>query len=225
MSGVIIEIRAAEGGAAKLLVRDQVSIYSQFALRRGLDLDLLEEQSGMVVLRVTGKTADADFALEGGGHRFQRVPPTEKHGRRQTSTITVAVLREPTEVEVRLAEKDLEWQATRGSGAGGQARNKTSSAVILKHKPSGLMVRVESERSQNSNLQAAKALLRARLLEQQVEKVQSQRNNTRKQQVGAGCRGDKIRTTSVFRDQTVDHRTNKTTTAERYYRGFLEDLW
>ena len=179
----------------------------------------------MIVLRVTGKTAAQDFSHEGGGHRFQRVPPTEKNGRRQSSTITVAILREPTEAEVHLDDRDLEWKATRGSGAGGQARNKVSSAIQLTHKPSGIMVRVESERSQTQNKQVALALLRARLLDQKTCALDSARNQTRRAQVGVGARGDKRRTVSLFRDQAVDHVTGKRISAERYMRGFVEDLW
>lgn len=189
------------------------------------ELSLIEEQAGMVILQATGKTAAEDFLHEGGGHRYQRVPPTEKNGRKQTSTITVAILREPTEAEVHLEERDLVWKATRGSGAGGQARNKTSSAIQLTHKPSDITVRVESERSQFQNLQTAKALLRARLLEQQTTQALLSQNNHRKAQVGSGQRGDKAKTMSIFRDSVVDHVTGKRTTYTRYAKGFIEDLW
>lgn len=179
----------------------------------------------MVVFRVSGKIAVQDFSHEGGGYRFQRVPPTEKNGRRQTSTITISVLQEPTEAEVCLNDWDLDWQATRGSGAGGQARNKTSSAIQMTHRSSGVTVRVESERSQHQNLQIAKTLLRARLIEYQQNQLASSRNQARRDQIGGGARGDKTRTISLFRDQALDHRTGQRTSARRYLQGFLEDLW
>lgn len=179
----------------------------------------------MVTLQVSGTNADQAFAHEAGGHRFQRVPPTEKKGRRQTSTITVAVLREPTEAEVHLDPRDLQWKACRGSGAGGQHRNVTDSAIQLTHKPSGLSVRIESERSQHQNKRMALDLLRAKLLEAETLEVQGRRNNKRRRQLGSGQRGDKIRTVSVFRDQVVDHRTGRRMKVSRYLRGFIEDLW
>jgi protein subunit release factor A len=110
-------------------------------------LDVLDTRPGLTVFQATGKRAWETFQNEPGGHRWQRVPPTEKRGRVHTSTVTVAVLSEPTEVELHLDPRDLEWTATRGSGAGGQKRNVTANAVQLKHKPSCMMVRVESERS------------------------------------------------------------------------------
>jgi len=138
--------------------------------------------------------------------------------------VTVAVLREPTQAEIHLDDRDLDFKTCRGSGAGGQHRNTTDSAVQLTHKPSGLQVRVESERSQHQNKEAALQLLRAKLLEiaegQQAGKV----NSRRKAQVGSGMRGDKVRTVAMQRDQITDHRTGKTTSAKRYLRGFVEDL-
>jgi peptide chain release factor 1 len=120
----------------------------------------------MVIARVRGVQAAQRFQDEPGGHRWQRKPPIEKRGRTHTRTVTVAVLPEPTEVELRLDSKEIEWTATRGSGAGGQHRNVTASAVQVRHRLSGLMVRVESEHSQHMNRQAALQLLRARLWEQ-----------------------------------------------------------
>jgi len=179
----------------------------------------------MLVVRVTGKKVEEIFAHEAGGHRWQRVPPTEKRGRRQTSTVTVAVLREPTEAEVRLSERDLQWKACRGSGKGGQHRNVTDSAVQLTHLPTGTSVRVESERSQHQNKRLARGLLRARLLEGEHLRLSEKRSQKRRRQVGTGMRADKIRTTSLFRDQTVDHRTGKKMKASRYLKGYVEDLW
>lgn len=190
------------------------------------DADLLEERDGIVIVRVTGKTAEEDFAKEGGGgRRWQRVPPTEKRGRRQTSTVTVAFLREPKEAEVRLDERDLMWKATRGSGPGGQSRQKNDTAIQLTHKPSGLMVRAETERSQFQNRQLALGLLRARLFAAEQDKLLGDRNATRKAQLGGGCRGDKAVTISLFRDTAISDVSGKRISAARYMRGFIEDLW
>lgn len=174
--------------------------------------------------RVSGKGAYEALKGEPGGHRHQRVPPNEKRGRVHTSTVTVALLREPEAAEVRLDERDLEWSTCRGSGAGGQHRNVTDSAVQLRHRPSGLVVRCESERSQHQNKATALSILRARLLEAAVEAATSSRNSVRKAQLGCGARGDKVRT---YREQdgiVTDHRTGKKARLDRVMRGFLEDL-
>jgi peptide chain release factor 1 len=164
------------------------------------------------------------FRHEYGGIRWQRVPPTEKRGRRHTSTITVAVLREPTALELSLDPSELEWATTRGSGAGGQHRNKTESAVRLLHRPSGLSVRCESERSQYQNRATALALLRARLLQSRQQAQHDQQAQARRRQVGSGMRGDKGRTVSEQNDRVTDHRTGRSTSVSRYRKGWLEDL-
>jgi len=142
-----------------------------------------------------------------------------------TSTVTVAVLREPTEIEVRLDDRDLEFKTCRGSGAGGQHRNTTDSAVQLKHLPTGTTVRVESERSQHQNRETAKTLLRIRLQQAEEESSQLARNRKRKGQVGGGARGDKRRTVRLQADQVVDHVTGGTTSAKKYLRGAVDELW
>lgn len=159
------------------------------------------------------------FAAEPGGHRWQRVPPTEKRGRVHTSTITVAVLREPAESEVRLEERDLEWSTCRGSGAGGQHRNVTDSAVQVKHLPTGLLVRCESERSQHQNRATALALLRARLLAAEQAAADGERAEARRRQVGSGQRGDKVRTIRTQDGIVTDHQTGKKVPFREYVRG------
>jgi peptide chain release factor 1 len=176
-------------------------------------------------MRVTGRGVKEAFRREPGGHRFQRVPPTEKRGRVQTSTVTVAILAEPTEVELCIDPRDLEESFTRGSGKGGQHRNKTDTCVILKHLPTGVSVRVDGGRSQYINRQTALGLLRARLMEAQGEKVVEARNRHRKDQVGSGMRGDKVRTIALQRDAVTDHRTERTMKAKDYLRGNLRELW
>jgi peptide chain release factor 1 len=226
MPTIIVEVRAAEGGEdAKLLVREQVALYLKYIDRKGLEATLLTDLPGMMTLRITGRGAVEAFAHEAGGHRWQRVPPTERKGRRHTSTITVAVLSEPTETQVHVNPGDLRWKACRGSGAGGQHRNVTDSAIQLTHIPSGTTVRVESERSQHQNKRMALGFLRAKLLERESHKAQGRRSRKRKGQVGSGMRGDKVRSVSVFRDQVVDHRTGQRIPFKKYARGFVEDLW
>jgi len=225
METIFVEIRAAEGGDdAKLLVLEQFSIYTRWATRKGLTIDIMEERPGILIFRASGTGATAAFQHEPGGHRWQRVPPTEKGGRKHTSTITVAVLPQPTGVNVNLRDSDLEWKATKGSGAGGQKRNKTSNAIQMIHKPSGIAVRVETERSQRRNLLMAKELIAARLEERSVGAVEGARNARRRSQVGTGMRGDKRRTVALQRGQVVDHVTGRRVNAEKYLKGELERL-
>lgn len=137
----------------------------------------------------------------------------------QTSTVTVAVLGEPDPLQVRIDDRDLEWQTCRASGAGGQKVNKTESAVQLRHKPSGLTVRVESERSQHQNRATARVLLAARLWDAEKRRKQLERDASRREQVGAGQRGDKRRTIAVQRGTVVDHMTGRTWNLREYLRG------
>jgi peptide chain release factor 1 len=172
-----------------------------------------------MVFHVEGKEAKETFKDEMGGHRWQRVPPNDKRGRVQTSTVTVAVLPEPSQTEVVLREADIEWQATKGSGAGGQARNKTSSAVQMRHIPTGLTVRCEGERSQHHNRESAIALLRAKIWEAKQALVHGTRAADRRAQVGSGMRGDKRRTIRTQDGVVNDHITNKTWRYKDYVRG------
>ena len=152
------------------------------------DVEEVESRPGLLVFRVTGPTAEATFRNEPGGHRWQRIPPNDKKGRVHTSTVTVAVMREPTETEVHVSERDLEWSTCRGSGAGGQHRNKTESAVICKHVPSGIAVRCESERSQHQNRRTALGILRARLVQAAEATASAAVGSERRAQVGSGQR-------------------------------------
>ena len=172
----------------------------------------------MLVARVTGKGATSAFAHEAGGHRWQRVPPTERKGRVHTSTVTVAVLREPTAVECPVRDEDIAWSTCRGSGPGGQNRNKTESAVVAKHLPSGVTVRCETERSQLQNKATALGLLRARLLAAATEAATGARRDTRRDQVGSGMRGDKRRTIQVQNGIVVDHATGRRAQVRDYLR-------
>ena len=173
-----------------------------------------------MVLRVTGKGAKALFQHEAGGHRWQGVSKDKVH----TSTITVAVLREPTQVELHLDEKDLEYKTCRGSGAGGQHRNTTDSAVVLTHLPTKTSVRCEGERSQLMNKSTALALLRARLLGAKEAASSGAYNAARKDQVGSGMRGDKRRTIQEQNGVVVDHVRGRRTDVKSYLRGDLDWL-
>lgn len=188
------------------------------------DLAILDTRPGFLLFRASGKDAQAAFEHEAGGHRWQREPPNEKRGRVHTSTVTVAVLPEATEQQVKLDPRDVEIKTCRGSGAGGQHRNKTESAIQATHKPSGITVRVENERSQHQNRDEALRLLRTRLFQRQQESASSARNDDRRQQVGSGMRGDKIRTIAVQRDQVTDHRTGRQITVKKFLRGDLDGL-
>lgn len=172
---------------------------------------------------MSGQLASKLFANEAGGHRFQRVPPNERRGRVQTSTITVAVLPEAKANQVTIREQDLEWRTRRGSGPGGQHRNKTESTVDLLHKPTGIKVTADS-RSQYQNKVTALEILRAKLLDSQRERGILERNRERKSQVGLGMRGDKRRTIRVQDNQVVDHELRKVTTYKEYAKGNFDGL-
>ena len=171
------------------------------------------------MLRVSGRGAAALFAGAVGGHRFQRVPPTERRGRVHSSTVTVAALPEPTERELVIRDVDLDVATMRGSGAGGQHRNKTDSAVRIRHLPTGLEVRCEAERSQSRNRELAMSELRARIAEASRAAVMGERAEDRRRQVGSGMRGDKRRTIRVQDDQVNDHVDGRTWRFKTYARG------
>jgi peptide chain release factor 1 len=164
------------------------------------------------------------FEHEAGGHRWQRVPPGEKRGRVHSSSVTVAVLREATAAEVRLDDRDLDVRTTRSGGPGGQHANKTDSAVIMTHKPTGITVRVETK-SQHRNKEIARGILMTRLLAREQSQNASAQNSRRQSQVGSGMRGDKTVTISIPRNSVVHHGTGKRTSYKRYSRGYVEDLW
>lgn len=183
------------------------------------ETDILDLRSGIAVLRITGTGAISAFSEEAGGHRWKRIPPNEKRGRVQTSTITVAILPEPTQAQFSINPKDLHWQTCRASGAGEQNVNKVETAVQLTYIPTGLMVRSETERSQYRNRELALALLTSRLWNAECERVASELAANHKSQIGSGMRGDKRRTIRERDDQVNDHVTGQRWTYRDYARG------
>ncbi len=183
------------------------------------EIALLEAHPGHIAIRVSGAGAEEAFAEEAGGHRWQRIPPNDRRGRVQTSTITIAVLAESAACSITLDARDLAWRATRGSGAGGQKRNKTSSAIDLVHVPTGVSVHCETERSQHRNRSLARERLAVRLDEAARAEHDSSRARERRAQVGSGMRGDKRRTIRCQDGVVVDHPTGRTWRLERYVRG------
>lgn len=174
------------------------------------------------MLRIVGSEAYKRFRAEAGGHRWQRVPPTERRGRMQSSTVTVAVFPERSQREFQLDERDLVLTTCRGSGPGGQHRNKTESAVQVKHKPTGLIVRCESERSQAQNKESALRLLASRLAEAVTNKRAEREADSRRQQIGSGERSDKVRTIQTQNNVVVNHTNGKKAPLDKYLKG---DIW
>ncbi len=187
------------------------------------EIEHIDSRASFISFRASGRKVAKLFANEGGGHRWQRASPTDKRGRVHTSTITVAVLPEPEQHEYHLDEKDIVITTRRGSGPGGQHRNKTDSCVDIKHTPTGLMVTVDG-RDQHKNKALAKRILCAKLLAKDRGRGILERNKDRKQQVGCGMRGDKRRTIRVNDKQVVDHILGKTIAYKDYVKGNFDKL-
>lgn len=226
MNSIIVEIRAAEGGDdSKDLILLQFNIYKKYCKLKNLKIDVLSVSDNIIIFKVIGKKSFDFFRNESGGLRWQRVPPTEKRGRVHTSTITIAVLPEVAESKVFISEKDIEWKAFRGSGPGGQHKNKTDSAVMLHHIPSGIKIRSESEKSQKQNKNTALAILRAKLYAEKESAKNSKIKKIRKNQVGSGMRGDKIRTIRLQDGIVINHLSNKKISFKSYLKGYIDSLY
>ena len=214
---VIVEIRGGVGGEeSALFAHSLFRMYSMYAARKGWTVELLnynETELGGVKeadFVINGRGAYSRMKYESGVHRVQRVPETESGGRVHTSTATVAVLPEMEEVDVQINPADIEMQVYRASGAGGQHVNKTSSAVRLIHKPSGIVVACQEERSQVQNLEKCMRMLASKLYEQEQQRVESEVTGLRRSQVGTGMRNERIRTYNFPQGRVTEHRVGLT---------------
>jgi peptide chain release factor 1 len=224
--GVIVEIQGGAGGdEAGLWAGDLYRMLSRYAERRGLQTEPLEVGDGKYTFAIKGDGAYSVFKFEGGTHRVQRVPQTESQGRTHTSTATVAVLPEAEEVEVEVDPGDLQIDVYRSTGPGGQSVNTTDSAVRITHRPSGIVVAMQDEKSQLQNREKALRVLRARLYERALAEQQAELAADRRAQVGTGDRAEKIRTYNYGERRVTDHRIKLTThNLDAVLEGELEEF-
>jgi peptide chain release factor 1 len=229
---VIVEIQGTEGGEeANLWAGDLFRMYQRYAERNGLKLEVLDQQPSDqggfrdITFVVKGEKAWARFKYEGGPHRVQRVPATESQGRVHTSAATVAVLPEAEEIDVDIDPNDLEIDVFRATGPGGQSVNTTDSAVRITHKPTGLVVSCQDEKSQLQNKDKALRILRSRLLQIEQERQHAEVSAARREQVRGGGRSEKIRTYNYKENRVTDHRIGLTLhSLDRVLSGELDEV-
>ncbi|MBR2870224.1 MAG: peptide chain release factor 1, partial [Clostridia bacterium] len=229
---VIMEIRGGAGGEeASLFAYELYRMYVKFAEKNRWKTEEIENNStelgGIkeVVFSISGKNAYSKLKYESGVHRVQRVPETESQGRVHTSTVTVAVLPEATDVEINIDEKDLRIDTLRSSGAGGQHVNKTESCIRLTHIPTGIVVLCQDERSQTKNREKAMKVLKSRLYDYYQSQADKEYADNRRSQVGTGDRSERIRTYNFPQGRVTDHRIGLTLhSIDNFLMGDIEEM-
>lgn len=202
---VILEMQGAAGGEeAKLWAEELLRMYTRYTQLKGFKVEQVDEY----IIKISGKHAFKTFKFEAGVHRVQRTPKTEKRGRIHTSTATISILPELEDIDLHINPDDISFEAFRSGGHGGQNVNKVSTAVRIKHIPSGVVVTCSTQRSQIQNREFAMNLLRSKLWEAEVEKQHGQLSEIKATQVGRGMRSEKIRTYNFPQDRMTDHRVN-----------------
>jgi peptide chain release factor 1 len=229
---IIVEVRGGTGGEeAALFAGDLYNMYRRYAEKRGWKVETLDfnttDMGGFkeISFNIKGDGCYRHYRYESGGHRVQRVPKTETQGRIHTSAATVAVLPEPTEVQVEIRAEDVETQTFSCGGPGGQHVNKTQSGVRLIHQPTGVVAESRSERSQHKNKDICWRMLRTRIYEAQMAKINKERAALRKGQIGTGDRNDRIRTYNFPQNRVTEHRINLTVyNLDKVMMGEMDDI-